>query len=345
MVNYRWKLKDLKEVDKNGYKVFSCFACGGGSCMGYKLAGYDVIGVNEIDKSINDMYLKNFSPKYNYCMPIQDLVKLKEFPADLHDIDILNGSPPCSSFSMAGKRAKKWGKKTYFKEGQEKQVLDDLFFYYIALADILKPKIVVAENVKGLISGNAKGYVNQIIKEYNRIGYDVQLFLLNAAEMGVPQRRQRVFFICRRKDLNLPKIKLSFHEKPITYGEFAEKKSIPLSRDTITYKRWTKRKPTDKYVGDIVLREEGKLSQFTIPLLHFNDVPPTLATSSGILRYDRPERLSDIEFVHMQSFPEDYNFNGHSAQYVCGMSVPPLMMYRISKEIQTQLLDKIKRGV
>jgi len=342
MVNYKWKLKDINKVDKNGYKVFSCFACGGGSCMGYKLAGYEVIGINEIDKAINKMYLKNFSPKYNYNMPIQKLVKMKDFPTDLYDIDILNGSPPCSTFSMAGKREEKWGVKSYFREGQEEQVLDDLFFYFIKLAEILKPKIVVAENVKGIISGNAKGYVNKIIKEYDRIGYDVQLFCLNAAEMGVPQRRERVFFVCRRKDLNLPKIKLEFHEKPIFYREFAEPKSKPLNKETQYYKLWLKRKPGDKDLGDIRKRIENKQSNFSTKLIYLNDIPNTLVSGSDYIRFDRPEKLSDMEFIHIQSFPEDYNFNGMDVKYVTGMSVPPLMMYRISKEIQTQLLDKIK---
>ena len=163
MSEYEWNLTDLKQVPKNNYNVFSCFSCGGGSTMGYKLAGYNVIGNCEIDKKINEVYIKNHNPKYNYCMPIQEMNALKDYPKDLYNLDVLDGSPPCSTFSLAGEREKNWGKSKKFREGQAYQILDDLFFEFIKLAGKLKPKIIVAENVKGILMGNAKGYINLII--------------------------------------------------------------------------------------------------------------------------------------------------------------------------------------
>ena len=74
---YIWSLENLKNVKKNGLKVFSCFACGGGSTMGYKLAGFDVLGCNEIDPKINAMYVKNHNPKYNFNCDIRDLINTK----------------------------------------------------------------------------------------------------------------------------------------------------------------------------------------------------------------------------------------------------------------------------
>ena len=211
---YIWNLEDLKKIRKNGLKVFSCFSCGGGSSMGYKLAGFEVIGNNEIDSKINAMYVKNHRPKYNFNCDIRDLTNLS-LPDEIYNIDILDGSPPCSVFSIAGQREKAWGVEKTFKEGQKKQRLDDLFFYFIDLAKNLNPKVIIAENVKGLIFKRAKGYVNEILKAFEKAGYDVQIFLLNAAKMGVPQTRERTFFIARRKDLSLPKVKLEFNEKPI----------------------------------------------------------------------------------------------------------------------------------
>lgn len=218
---YIWKLEDLKRIKKNGLKVFSCFACGGGSTMGYKLAGFDVIGDNEIDPKINAVYVKNHHPKYNFNLDIRDLINWG-LPDELYNLDILDGSPPCSVFSMAGQREKGWGIEKTFREGQKKQRLDDLFFYFIDLAKKLKPKVIVAENVKGLIFKKARGYVNEILKRFDKAGYDVQIFLLNSAKMGVPQRRERTFFIARRKDLKLPKMVLNFSEKPIKYKEFKD---------------------------------------------------------------------------------------------------------------------------
>lgn len=343
MINYKWYLKDLDSIPKNSYKVFSCFACGGGSSMGYKLAGYEVVGDCEIDKEMNDTYLSNFKPKYNYLMGVQDFYKLKDIPEELFNIDILDGSPPCSTFSMVGSREKAWNVNKKFREGQTEQVLSDLFFEYIKVAERLKPKIIVAENVKGLISGNAKGYVNKIIKEFNRIGYDVQLFLLNAAFMGVPQRRERVFFICRRKDLNLPKIKLSFHEKPITYGEFKTKKGKPFNKQVQVAELWKHRKPTDKKISDINLRINHKLSGFSTAIIKDNEVCNTIiAGGRRHVRYSSPEFMSDEDIITCQTFPQDYNFNNQSIQYICGMSVPPIMIYKIAEQIKIQLLDKVK---
>lgn len=183
-----WKLSELKNIEKNGLKVFSCFHCGGGSTMGYKLAGYEVLGGVEIDPEMMKIYRLNHNPKHSYLMGVQDFKKIQndKLPDELFDLDILDGSPPCSSFSMAGSREKAWGEQKKFREGQANQVLDDLFFHFIDIANKLKPKVIVAENVKGLVIGKAKGYVKQIYQAFELSGYDVQLFLLNSAFMGVP---------------------------------------------------------------------------------------------------------------------------------------------------------------
>lgn len=230
---YSWSLENLKNVKKNGLKVFSCFACGGGSTMGYKLAGFDVIGCNEIDPKMNAMYVNNHHPKYNFNIDIRDLINWG-LPDELYNLDILDGSPPCSVFSMAGKREKGWGIEKTFREGQKKQRLDDLFFYFIDLAKKLKSKVVVAENVRGLLLKKAKGYVNEILKRFDKAGYDVQIFLLNSAKMGVPQTRERTFFIARRKNLNFPKISFNFNENPIKYGKFKDKNFKYLDKSTQT---------------------------------------------------------------------------------------------------------------
>ena len=109
---YKWTLKDANFTKDKG-KVFSCFACGGGSTMGYKLAGFDVVGCNEIDPRMNSIYVNNHHPKHNYLCDIRELVKM-DLPEELYNLDILDGSPPCSSFSTAGSRADDWGKKKKF---------------------------------------------------------------------------------------------------------------------------------------------------------------------------------------------------------------------------------------
>mgnify|MGYP002622355643 CR=1 FL=1 len=342
--DYIWYLTDLPKIQKNGYKVFTTFSCGGGSSMGYKLAGYEVLGNCEIDPAINAMYVKNHHPKYNFLMGVQDFYKQNNIPEELFDIDVLDGSPPCSLFSTAGIREDGWGKMKHFREGQAEQILDDLFFEYLNVVEKLHPKVCVAENVKGLILGNAKGYVNLIFKRFKELGYDTQLFLLNAATMGVPQKRERTFFIARRRELCLPPVMLRFNEKPIFYGEFADTQYKPLNQTTMEYKRWLKRSPKDESIGDTVKRtEHGKISRFTSSYLKANRVPSTLIAAGGMVRFDVPGKPSDKDIITIQTFPQDYDFNGNDVSYVCGMSVPPLMMRGVAREVQRQLLDKIQK--
>ena len=80
--------------------------------MGYKLAGCDVLGCCEIDPKMNEVYVKNHKPKYNYLMDIRSFNELpnEEIPQELFNLDILDGSPPCTTFSMAGEREDSWGK-------------------------------------------------------------------------------------------------------------------------------------------------------------------------------------------------------------------------------------------
>ena len=101
---WKWRLSDLNNVEKNGKKVFSCFSCGGGSTMGYKLAGYTVVGNCEIDEDMEAIYKQNHHPKHTYLMDIRDFNRLGTYPDELKELDILDGSPPCSVFSDAGAR-------------------------------------------------------------------------------------------------------------------------------------------------------------------------------------------------------------------------------------------------
>lgn len=333
---WKWNLKDLELVQKNGLKVFSCFSCGGGSSIGYKLAGYEVVGNCEIDKKVIKVYRANNHPRHSFLMDIRDFIKLEDKPEELFDLDILDGSPPCSVFSMAGAREDGWGKEKVFREGQEKQRLDDLFFSFIELADQLQPKVVIAENVKGLVCGNARGYVNEILKAFDKAGYKVQIFLLNAASMGVPQARERVFFIAHRKDLDFPKLKMQFNEKPVTFGEVRSPEGEPINSKPVSYELLKHRRPGDNTLEDINKRLRGKAIGFTMDILSDNKVAPTLTSGGANFRMFDGMGLSDRDFMNIQTFPQDYDFGGQSAKYICGMSVPPVMMANIAAQVYEQ---------
>lgn len=353
--NYRWTLKDAKFTKDKG-KVFSCFACGGGSTMGYKLAGFDVLGCNEIDKKMMDVYKLNHNPKYSFLESITTFAKRKDLPADLYDLDILDGSPPCSSFSMAGNREKDWGKEKVFREGQELQVLDTLFFDFISLAKELQPKVVIAENVKGLLFGAAKEYVRRIYKEYDEAGYYCQHFLLDSSTMGVPQKRERVFFICLRKDLatqflyqkdmfeQIPKITMNFCEPEILFKEIYQPgiSNSNYTNNSRMHNYWKKRKQSDKSIGDIIQRVDNRLSCFSVMLIKNNEVAPTFTRNDRTIIFEEYRSINKEEACMIQSFPLDYSFIKNQWGYLIGMSVPPVMTAQIASEVYSQWLSKIK---
>ena len=324
--DYNWTLKDAVFTKDKG-KVFSCFACGGGSTMGYKLAGFDVLGCNEIDPKMIEAYKANHNPKYAYLEPIQTFKLRKDLPKELYNLDILDGSPPCSSFSMAGNREKDWGKDKVFREGQAMQVLDTLFFDFIDLAKELQPKVVVAENVKGLLLGEAKQYVRQIYREFDLAGYYCQHWLLDASKMGVPQKRERVFFIAMRKDLAKPFLHFAdmFTEVPKLELNFKEPK-IPIKH----FAKGVAKKETQNYSE----------SRFGDVMLDLNKPSNTIATD--INRYWLDENtLIDKDTVSLiGSYPLDYNhLDFNNPQYLIGMSVPPVMTAQIANQIYKQWLS------
>jgi DNA (cytosine-5)-methyltransferase 1 len=357
--NYNWTLKDAVFTKDKG-KVFSCFACGGGSTMGYKLAGFDVLGCNEIDPKMIEAYKANHNPKYAFLEPIQTFKLRTDLPDELYNLDILDGSPPCSSFSMAGNREKDWGKDKVFREGQAEQVLDTLFFDFIDLAKELQPKVVVAENVKGLLLGNAKNYVRKIYKEFDKAGYYCQHWLLDASKMGVPQRRERVFFIAMRKDLAepflynadmftvVPKLELAFKEPEIPFKEieFTNTKYGVKECSPDQLKWW---ELTNE--GSSFAENHPKGSWFNSAKVDKNKAINTVAacaraSASGFYHYSEPRHLNIEEYQLAGTYPMDYNFTEFNTNpvYLVGMSVPPIMTARIADEIFEQWLSKLAQS-
>lgn len=350
---YEWTLKDANFTKDKG-KVFSCFACGGGSTMGYKLAGFDVIGCNEIDPKMIEAYKTNHNPKYAYLESIQTFKLRKDLPKELYDLDILDGSPPCSSFSMAGNREKDWGKEKKFREGQANQVLDNLFFDFIDLAKELQPKVVVAENVSGLMMGAAKEYVKKIYSAFKEAGYQLRIepYLLDASTMGVPQRRRRVFFIALRNDLanpfmeqvdmfqEAPKLDLKFNEKEITFKDIEQPNT---KQDNITHipegvLPYWKQIKEGRSCADA--HEKGHFFQ-ELKLDRNRALPTLRAGSNSYYHYKEERRLYDIEIILGGSYPKDYNFLTNKPIYLIGMSVPPIMTAQISSRIYEQWLSNI----
>lgn len=345
-LRYDWQ-KQNDYPSKNGLNVFGTFVCGGGSTMGYKLAGFNHLGGVEIDKRMGHIYQTNHDPKYFYLEDIRDFNQRTDLPSELFNVDLLDGSPPCSTFSMSGKREKAWGVEKHFREGQKKQILDDLVFVYCDTIAKLRPKVAILENVCGIVAGRAKGYTIEIVERLNKIGYEVQIFQLNSATMGVPQARERIFFIARRKDLNLPSLSLNFNEKPICFGDVVDKCSTthkPLWPSIQLRWPFVERGDQNLKFADAKYRNLSTYNAFfSTSVLYDYSVPPTLTSSGTTVYYEEIRNLNDTEYSRMSSFPTDFDYCGSDVRYVCGMSVPPLMTASIANEIRNQWFGGLNR--
>lgn len=330
--DWKWTFADYPK-EKNGLKVFSCFSCGGGSTMGYKLAGCEVLGNVEIDPKMNELYKLNHNPKYNYCMDIRDFNNIPddELPEELFNLDILDGSPPCTTFSMAGHREKSWGKKKKFREGQKEQTLDDLLFIFIDTVAKLKPKTVIMENVEGLARGTAIQYLNKVYDKFKSIGYQVRCYLLKGEEMGVPQKRHRVFFIAT-KDLsfNYNNLDMNFNYEPIPYKDIKDGIGRKWDNSTVLGQLVLNAKLGDVGCDDVSNRLFGVSKLWSHRFCYPDEVLYTMTSNKdNFIDFYEKSNISDNSVRNSQTFPQDYNFSDNSVFYVCGMSVPPIMTKRI----------------
>ena len=219
---FQYTLNDLQErSSKKEFSYITFFAGGGGSSCGYKLAGGDVRYMNEFQQIHVDTYLKNFPNTVHECKDIKqvtgkgimELTGLKPY-----ELDLLDGSPPCPPFSMAGTKREGWEQEK-IAYGMKQQNIEDLTWEQIRIAGDLMPKVIVCENVKGL-SSHDKGKTAEVIKDTLRVlGYSVFWNILNTSKLtNVPQNRERTIIVGFRdeagwedsKDMEFPLASTNF---------------------------------------------------------------------------------------------------------------------------------------
>lgn len=216
-------MAEIAAIPWNGFNAVSTFSGCGGSSLGYKMAGFKVLWASEFIPAAQDTYRANHPDmildtrdiRQVQAQDILDAIGLK-----VGELDLMDGSPPCASFSTAGKREAGWGKVKQYSD--TKQRTDDLFFEYTRLLKGLQPKVFVAENVSGLVKGTAKGYFLEILAALKGCGYNVVAKVLDAQWLGVPQMRQRVIFVGVRNDLGIAPV----HPKPLSY-RYSVRDAIP----------------------------------------------------------------------------------------------------------------------
>ena len=190
--------------------VIDLFCGCGGLSEGFRLAGYNIVGGVDFNESAIKTYNRNFVGAKGICCDLLEMDQeqiQKEF-GDLKDIDVIIGGPPCQGFSSANR---------YKTEGEDPR--NKLFFEFVKFVDLAKPKAVVIENVRGIITSN-NGYAKDRIYEiFESRGYTVNHRILDASEYGVPQKRQRNFFVMIKGDTKFDFNKVVRSDKEISVFE------------------------------------------------------------------------------------------------------------------------------
>jgi len=376
-----YTLADVKEsAERKLFTVFSTFAGGGGSSTGYKLAGGDVRGVLEFQKVGIRTYLQNYPKTKFFCKDIRNVTGqqvLDRLRMQPEELDIFDGSPPCPPFSMSGSKRKGWNKtKTVY--GKKQTNIEDLSFDMARLVGVVRPKIVIYENVKGLTMEYAVDHFKKIINSFEEHGYQSVNRVLNANDYGVPQGRQRVFMIGVRDDV-LP------HGLALNWAFPTPIDNRPTMRDAIwdlkddsenqkeheellgemkKQKRWKylSEMPTDvekfiqmdQYVFDGMTKEkeldpeapDPKLSGFQVRRVPW-DKPSHTLTERGLqvgtcahLHPGEHRGFTPTEAKRLISLPDDYHLDGTTNEKLAriGLMVAPLQMKALAENVYDQYL-------
>ena len=336
-----WKLDGWKnKKDRTNYNFIDLFSGAGGLSCGFVMAGFNPIASVEIMPEAVETYKYNFiqQKKFDEKVETRD-IRLPEVKEKLYEsvngkkVDIIIGGFPCQGFSMAGYRVVEDPRNSLYKEMKE-------------IVEKLKPEYVVMENVEGLRS-MLNGKVEQkIIEDYEKIGYKINLTVLNSADYGVPQTRKRVIFVGNRIG------KTNYHPKPlleekdyVTLGQ-GIKRFMNIDENYEINHIFTRH--TDEMKKRLSAVPEGKS-------LYKNysdawkkspwDKPScTIKENHGgtNIHPKLPRCLTARELAALQSFPDDFIFKGSKKWQLVqiGNAVPPLMGKAIGLVIRKMISEE-----
>jgi len=311
-----------------GLKVLDLFCGAGGLSEGFKRAGFEIVLGIDSDKDALETFKLNHPESEIICGDVSKITKtdVKEIIGKVK-IDVIIGGPPCQGFSMAGRRDPGDSRNTLIEQ-------------YLNLVSEISPKLFVIENVKGLLSMKTKkgeSVIENIINLAEKKGYFITIYPLNAADFGVPQKRNRVFLIgCKKKDFRIIPLKQKIF--PVRYV-LLKKEKVP---DIYFYSK--------KRLEGFRRREKlnKKLKRgFGWQFLNLNEPSYTISAryykdgAEALVKYsDREIRmLTPEECALIQSFPKHYKFaSGKIKTYKqIGNAVPPKLAFAVAKSINIAL--------
>jgi DNA (cytosine-5)-methyltransferase 1 len=374
-----YNLQDVRDGESQAkFNVISTFAGGGGSSTGYRLAGGKILCVNEFVEEAQNTYKENYPSTPILPGDIKELTG-KDFLdiAGLQpgELDLLDGSPPCSAFSVAGKLSHSkdgkhsdgWGQTKNYSDGKMVENIEDLFFEFLRVADEIKPKVIIGENVKGLTIGEAKQYFHKIQNTFEDIGYTVCSQVLDSRYFGISQTRTRVFFVGVRNDI-ADKAGLNFltmnHVFPqpsktvvplkdalvgLEYDEEEVKYLTEKFSNTAYWKQTGSNMPVnpDKVLTGMDYHPKGH--HFNLKRVSQYQPAPTLTamgscdTTAGAFHWAEPRKLTLGELKRIMSLPDDFILTGKWNQKAerIGRMVPPLMMKALASSVYENVLEKV----
>ena len=315
-------------------KVASLFCGCGGTDVGllgdfeflgnhYASNDLEIVYANDIDDNACNIFKENFGIE-------PDNRDIREVTSDeIPEFDILTGGFPCQSFSIIAQNPKRLGVKD--ERGK-------LFFEMCRILREKQPKCFIAENVKGILTANKKSAFPLIIKEFEESGYDVSYSILNSANYGVPQKRERVIIVGFRKDLG---IKFEFPDVIVS----DEEAFTPLSKvieNEVDEKYFFSQRAVEGIMRKRASMNKGLAQDITKPC---NTVGAHLAkvslnsTDPVLLVNERYRRFTPREVARIQSFPENFELVGsEAAQYrALGNAIPPVMFWYVAKTVRKNL--------
>lgn len=310
--------------------VISTFAGCGGSSLGYRQAGFRELLAIDFSKWPVATFRKNFPevPMWHRDISEVGVREILDFcglqPGEL---DVLDGSPPCQGFSMAGKRNVNDSRNSLFRE-------------YVRLIEGLRPKVFVMENVPGMIHGKMQGRFIEIMEALKATGYCVKCKLMNTANYGVPQARRRLIWIGVREDLGADPVFPTPRGRLISVSEaFSGIPNNDISGTQITtplLKAGIHRLPQGHGADEVC---NGKF--FNTIRLALNRPAQTIIKTRNLLHPTEPRYLSIAECKRIASFPDDFEFVGSYTRIwgQIGNAVMPKFMEAIAGNIRDNILS------
>lgn len=315
-------------------KVASLFCGCGGTDVGlvgnfnflgryYESNDMEIVYANDIDGNACEIFKENFG-----ITP--DNRDIREVGSEeLPEFDILTGGFPCQSFSIIAQNPKRLGVKD--ERGK-------LFFEMCRILRERQPKCFIAENVKGILTANKKSAFPLIIKEFEESGYNVQYRILNAADYGVPQKRERVIIVGFRKDLDInfkfPNVEIENENEYMPLKKVVEKR--------VDEKYFFSERAVEGMMRKRESMNKGRAQDVNKPCntvgAHLAKV--SLNSTDPVLMSDgRYRRFTPREVARIQSFPDEFELVGsEAAQYrALGNAIPPVMFWHVAKAVGEEL--------